>query len=479
MRNCLCGIFILIKILSFAQVNIKADFNLSAPNPYIGQSVSITDASYSSPMSWQWTITPSTFTYLNSSSSIMKDVQISFDAVGTYTINLFVSDSAGFDDETKFIYVSELPCDSLMYIDFPSYWVNSIDYSSFDTSFIDQDKNRPLNYLQNIEITDLEPNYGAENPDIFIELFDASNTLLYTGSIYPDTLPPVSWDYLTLLNDEVYMIRGWDEDPGFDDTLGSVYFNGIMPSSNYTDDNFKVNVKTSTLGVSSNWMQKAEYTGMSDSNYFIRSTSYFNPADTSDNWFVFGPVSVPSYGAALLWHHRYTDNAKRDAYQIYSNEFGSSPNNFLYGGDLLFSISDNDPLTLGDLSWTRNELFLDSAIHGNKSIYLAIHHNANNMWFLDIDNIQLMDCSSIITDTEHRAFDFNITPMPFSGNFIVELDKMSSYDLKLYGIDGRLFISRSAISGRQSFNTDILKGGIYILEVIGKSGIMRKKILKQ
>ena len=181
MRIILFGMYLLVNLLSFAQININADFNLSVPDPYIGQSVSITDASSLSPNSWQWTITPSTFTYLNGSSSNMQDIVVSFDAVGTYTINLFVSDSAGFDDETKFIYVSELPCDSLMFIDFPSYWVNSIDYSLFDTSFIDQDKNRPLNYLQNIEITDLEPNYGAEDPDIFIELFVASKNCASKG----------------------------------------------------------------------------------------------------------------------------------------------------------------------------------------------------------------------------------------------------------------------------------------------------------
>ena len=90
-----------------------------------------------------------------------------------------------------------------------------------------------------------------------------------------------------------------------------------------------------------------------------------------------------------------------------------------------------------------------------------------------------MDCSSIITDIEQPSFDFNIDPMPFSDNLIIELDKTSLYDLNLYWIDGRVFISRSAISGKQLFNTDILKTGVYIVEVIGEGGIMRKKILKQ
>ena len=71
----------------------------------IADTVSLTDQSSNLPSSWSWTIYPSTFQFVNGSSSTSSDPQVSFSASGAYTIQLVVENAYGKDTLTRPAYI--------------------------------------------------------------------------------------------------------------------------------------------------------------------------------------------------------------------------------------------------------------------------------------------------------------------------------------------------------------------------------------
>jgi len=76
--------------------------------------VTFTDLSTStvfSPLTnWSWTFTPATVTYVNGTSSTDQNIDVVFDAIGTYQVELTVTNAEGNDTETKTAYIEALDC---------------------------------------------------------------------------------------------------------------------------------------------------------------------------------------------------------------------------------------------------------------------------------------------------------------------------------------------------------------------------------
>lgn len=83
-----------------------ADFTASNPEPCPGDTVYFSDLSWKFPTSWQWTITPSTFTYVNSTSQASQNPAVLFNAIGNYTVKLKVTNTHGADSLTRAGYIS-------------------------------------------------------------------------------------------------------------------------------------------------------------------------------------------------------------------------------------------------------------------------------------------------------------------------------------------------------------------------------------
>lgn len=77
-----------------------ANFNAPSPTPYKGANISLTDVSSNNPTSWDWTITPSTHTYVTGSSTSQNPV-VTLNALTAYTIKMVVENGAGKDSISK------------------------------------------------------------------------------------------------------------------------------------------------------------------------------------------------------------------------------------------------------------------------------------------------------------------------------------------------------------------------------------------
>lgn len=90
----------------------EAKFVVSVTDACLNTPVSFTDQSKYSPKSWQWTITPSTFEFVNNTSASSQNPVVNFLTEGTYTISLTVKNDFGSDtfiQENLILATSHLP----------------------------------------------------------------------------------------------------------------------------------------------------------------------------------------------------------------------------------------------------------------------------------------------------------------------------------------------------------------------------------
>jgi photosystem II stability/assembly factor-like uncharacterized protein len=81
-------------------------FESSATDLCFGSIVTLQDLSDFTPTSWSWTITPNTFSYINSTTSTSQNPEIQFIAAGTYSVALTATNANGSTTETKTSYIN-------------------------------------------------------------------------------------------------------------------------------------------------------------------------------------------------------------------------------------------------------------------------------------------------------------------------------------------------------------------------------------
>ena len=83
-----------------------ADFIADNTTPTVGETVTFTDLSTNTPISWLWSFTPSTITYVSGTDQNSQHPQVQFNANGLYTVELTATNDGGSDTETKNGYVN-------------------------------------------------------------------------------------------------------------------------------------------------------------------------------------------------------------------------------------------------------------------------------------------------------------------------------------------------------------------------------------
>jgi PKD repeat protein len=83
----------------------EADFSASPVNTIIDEVVSFTDLSSHAPTSWSWHITPSTHTFVGGTNAASQNPQVTFQALGNYSVELTATNAYGSDVETKTNYI--------------------------------------------------------------------------------------------------------------------------------------------------------------------------------------------------------------------------------------------------------------------------------------------------------------------------------------------------------------------------------------
>jgi len=169
-------------IISGYPVAPSADFYADKRTCGLNETDSFTDASTENPTSWSWSISPSTYTFVNGTSATSQNPQVQFTKSGNYDITLYVSNTAGNDTEVK---------------------TNYIVASDAPTGYCDAYSSNPAGYMQNFSFASVAnygtgyTNVGGADPDdkyyqdftsimIDVNLLQTYSLYVLNGSDYAD-----------------------------------------------------------------------------------------------------------------------------------------------------------------------------------------------------------------------------------------------------------------------------------------------------
>ncbi|MCW3104709.1 MAG: Por secretion system C-terminal sorting protein [Bacteroidetes bacterium] len=229
-----------------------------------------------------------------------------------------------------------------------------------------------------------------------------------------------------------------------------------------------------------------------DTNFYMAATSYFSPVGCcADNWFEVGPINIPMSGATYSWGHNLPDPTYRDGYEILVSTTGLS-NLTDFTDPAIFAVADNDPTTAADTAQTPSNTYYQRSVslaaYAGQSIYLALHHNANDQFIINFDDFVVIEGPSSVGVTEfvNGVKVAQNSPNPFGTTSTISymLEKNCSVALSVYDVTGKMVASQS--EGQQTagthslkFNAENLSAGVYYytLSVNGNAASTMKMVV--
>jgi PKD repeat protein len=94
-----------INVSSLSAAKPVVDFAADITNPMTTQTVRLVDLSDNLPTSWTWSITPNTYTLMNATTSASRNMDVKFNALGSYSVTLKATNTTGTDQVTKTNYI--------------------------------------------------------------------------------------------------------------------------------------------------------------------------------------------------------------------------------------------------------------------------------------------------------------------------------------------------------------------------------------
>lgn len=148
-------------------------------------------------------------------------------------------------------------------------------------------------------------------------------------------------------------------------------------------------------------------------NDAIGAVSWFDPPGQASNWFIFGPLTLPDLSATLSWKHAMPDNNFRDGYDVIITTTGGAIANFSDPeATIIQSFDDNDAATNNHTDLTDQSVSIPANYLENQ-VYIAFHHNADDMVALYLDDFVVDGCQSV--EVPDADFEADVTTIPQGG----------------------------------------------------------------
>jgi len=83
-----------------------ANFEADNTNPFVAETVNLTDLSSNNPTSWSWSFDPVDVTFVGGTNANSQNPQVQFNSTGYYTVSLTATNASGSDTEVKYDYIN-------------------------------------------------------------------------------------------------------------------------------------------------------------------------------------------------------------------------------------------------------------------------------------------------------------------------------------------------------------------------------------
>lgn len=209
--------------------------------------------------------------------------------------------------------------------------------------------------------------------------------------------------------------------------------------------------------------------GHPDSVFFAGATSWLDPLGQASNWLEMGPIPVPATGGTLKWRHNMPDGQYRDGYEVLVNTSGINFTDFT--NPAIFTVADMSPSTAGDTVNTPYNVFaqrsVDVSAFAGQDIYIAFHHNANDMFILYLTDIMMIEGPAGLEENQPISFN-TVMPNPANENATISYNLQNAGDVvfTMYNVNGQIvrnenLIGQNAGLNRLTVNTADLAAGVY------------------
>lgn len=273
---------------------------------------------------------------------------------------------------------------------------------------------------------------------------------------------------------------------------------GLQPNNSGAPMDFALysstNADTNSLGqpLGSNYYQAWEDSAAGDTAFFLGATSWFSPAGQSNNWAMFGPVTIPAGGANLSWYDR-TNPAYRDGYRVWvvNSIAGTEPASIDFEngtaiGTVIFERPDAypSPTYATDTTWVQRTAAIWGVTPGAQ-VWFGFQHKSNDMDVLYLDEFLVTEAANVGMQTNESA-DFNVAqnrPNPCNNqtNIQISLNTTSNVNLFVTDLAGRTVkqvVNQQMAAGTHNIqlSTEDFAAGAYNYTVSANGKSITKKM---
>ena len=221
-----------------------------------------------------------------------------------------------------------------------------------------------------------------------------------------------------------------------------------------------------------------------DSAFFVGASSWFDPLGQSDNWFSFGPITVPATGMSLTWAVKC--NLYRDGYKVWTSATGMA-NYTDFAGTPIYSRTDmaqpsNTAAT--DTVWTYYTVEIPISYNGGP-LYIGFQHYAMDMDVLFLDEFSLIEIQA--SGIENANKNVSVTqnypnPVMSTTAFSYTLAQNANVTVEVFDITGRLVMSmeqgnKTAGTHQAIINAENLNSGSYFYTLTAGENKTTKKMV--
>lgn len=244
-------------------------------------------------------------------------------------------------------------------------------------------------------------------------------------------------------------------------------------------------LQSSAFGPTSDWVFFYEENPTSnlhyahpDSVFFGGACSWFAPVGQASNWLEMGPITVPAAGGVLWWRHNMPDGNYRDGYEVLVNT--TSVNSSDFTNPPVYTVSDMDASTALDTANTPYNVFAqrttDLSAYAGQDIYIAFHHNANDMFILYITDVILTEGPVTVEETNTVNI-ASAYPSPANTNTTIaySLPENTDVTITVTDVTGKVVYTenlgnQAAGLNRTTLNTENWSSGMYFYTISTANG---------
>lgn len=213
-----------------------------------------------------------------------------------------------------------------------------------------------------------------------------------------------------------------------------------------------------------------------DSAFYMGASSWFTPAGQADNWFTFGPITIPANGAKLTFLNK-SNPDWTDGFKVFASSTGLTPyTDFEPASDSpIFSKADCNPnppacsQPAQDTIWT--EFSTSLSAYAGTQVYIAFFHNTEDGDMCLLDHFVITETNDVGIDNSSGFQDrvFQNRPNPTGGNTVIKYELAQfnqKVEFNVFDITGKKVAAvnigeKQAGKHELSFDGSVLSSGTY------------------